>query len=34
MLLLITLMLAAATGCQTQSGNREYVPGRGWVPTN
>lgn len=33
-LLLAVLFLAlAATGCRTNKGAREYIPGRGWVPT-
>lgn len=33
LILLLALGLLAATGCQTNKGSREYVPGRGWVPT-
>ncbi len=28
-LLALTLM---ATGCQTDKGSREFIPGQGWVP--
>ncbi len=34
--LFLLLMLAAAlvlAGCTTNRGSREYIPGRGWVPT-
>jgi len=33
LLLLAALLAAAATGCRTNQGAREYLPGRGWVPT-
>lgn len=34
-LLLLTLAatLLAVTGCKTNKGSREFIPGRGWVPT-
>ena len=38
---LLTLVVVAAaalcllaSGCQTQSGSREFIPGKGWVPTD
>lgn len=33
-LLLLALLAAtfAATGCQTEKGSREFIPGKGWVP--
>jgi predicted small secreted protein len=35
--ILILLSLAAtlllATACKTNQGSREFIPGRGWVPT-
>ncbi len=34
-LLLMLLALLFACGCETTpSGNREYIPGKGWVPTD
>jgi hypothetical protein len=33
-LVLLVLAMVVATGCQTQSGSREYIPGRGWVPVD
>jgi hypothetical protein len=33
-LLLLTAILLAVSGCETPSGAREYVPGKGWVPLN
>ncbi len=30
--LLLAVGLILATGCQTHSGSREYIPGKGWVP--
>ncbi|MEN9574982.1 MAG: hypothetical protein RL514_2837 [Verrucomicrobiota bacterium] len=33
--LLLLLLLAAtlaATGCQTDKGSREFIPGSGWTP--
>jgi hypothetical protein len=33
LLLLALLAVAlAATGCQTDKGSREFIPGKGWVP--
>jgi len=33
-LLLLALLAVAlvATGCQTDGGSREFIPGKGWVP--
>jgi hypothetical protein len=33
MILLLLAVVLAAGGCASESGNREFVPGRGWVPT-
>jgi len=34
MILLLLAVVLIADGCACcQSGNREFVPGRGWVPT-
>ncbi|MEK7676611.1 MAG: hypothetical protein AAB676_12345 [Verrucomicrobiota bacterium] len=37
MLKVILLLLVALTlltsGCQIQSGSREFIPGKGWAPT-
>jgi hypothetical protein len=32
--LLLAFLAAAlaATGCQTDKGSREFIPGKGWVP--
>jgi hypothetical protein len=32
MLLLAVLLFGA--GCQTHSGSREFIPGKGWVPND
>jgi hypothetical protein len=32
MVLLCALILGGAIGCRSDSGSREYVPGRGWQP--
>jgi hypothetical protein len=29
-LLLLLAALAAAAGCKSSSGSREYIPGKGW----
>jgi hypothetical protein len=29
---LIVVALAFANGCKTESGSREFIPGKGWVP--
>jgi hypothetical protein len=26
-------MVLAAGGCASESGSREFIPGKGWVPT-
>jgi hypothetical protein len=31
-LILLLAALAVASGCKTDSGSREYTPGKGWVP--
>ncbi|MGN6387486.1 MAG: hypothetical protein ACTHMT_14730 [Verrucomicrobiota bacterium] len=35
--LLLTIVLLAsiaiATGCKSNPGSREFIPGKGWVPT-
>ena len=34
LLLLLTLALVLmASGCASDKGSREYIPGKGWVPT-
>ena len=34
LVLMLTGLLAAAIGCKTEpSGSREFIPGKGWVPT-
>jgi len=32
-LLLALVVLALAGGCASDKGSREYIPGKGWVPT-
>lgn len=33
LILLAALLLATATtGCKSNPGSREFIPGRGWVP--
>lgn len=32
-LFLLAATLLAAAGCKTNKGSREFIPGRGWVPT-
>jgi hypothetical protein len=37
--LLLFMVLAftavvAVSGCRTQSGSREFIPGKGWVPND
>lgn len=34
MMLLLAAVLLAAAGCETHSGSREYIPGKGWVPND
>lgn len=33
MILALVATLFVTTGCQSEKGSREYIPGRGWVPT-
>jgi predicted small secreted protein len=33
-LLLILVVALVAAGCATNSGSREYIPGKGWVPND
>ena len=33
-LLVLAATLLGVTGCESPSGAREYVPGKGWVPLN
>ncbi len=30
---LLVAVLVAASGCRSDSGSREYIPGKGWRPT-
>lgn len=30
--ILLLALLMAGSGCQSKSGSREYIPGKGWVP--
>lgn len=32
-LALLAFVLAGATACKSNEGAREFVPGKGWVPT-
>jgi len=32
LLLALLAVVLAATGCQTDKGSREFIPGKGWVP--
>jgi hypothetical protein len=34
-LILLAMLLAALAivGCETNKGSREFIPGKGWVPT-
>jgi hypothetical protein len=32
LLLALLAVTIAATGCQTDKGSREFIPGKGWVP--
>jgi hypothetical protein len=35
LVLLLAALMAGAVGCKThQSGSREFIPGKGWVPTD
>jgi hypothetical protein len=31
---LLAVTVLAGVGCETNKGSQEYIPGRGWVPTN
>jgi hypothetical protein len=31
---LAVLSVALLAGCKTKSGDREFIPGRGWVPVS
>jgi hypothetical protein len=31
---LLVAIIAGAIGCKTHSGNREYIPGKGWILTD
>jgi hypothetical protein len=31
-LLLLAIAVLAGTGCKTNSGSREFIPGKGWKP--
>jgi hypothetical protein len=33
-MLLALIIIAAAGGCQSESGARQFIPGQGWVPVN
>jgi hypothetical protein len=33
LLLLAAVVLLFASGCASDKGSREYIPGKGWVPT-
>jgi len=33
LLLALAAVLAGAVGCKSNLGSREFIPGRGWVPT-
>jgi len=33
LLVLLLMTMAAALGCKTNPGSREFIPGKGWVPT-
>jgi hypothetical protein len=32
LLALLAVVMLTANGCKTQSGSREFVPGKGWKP--
>jgi hypothetical protein len=32
-ILLLACMAILGTGCKSDSGSREYIPGKGWKPT-
>jgi hypothetical protein len=31
---LVVLALVVGSGCKSSSGSREFIPGKGWVPTD
>jgi predicted small secreted protein len=31
LLLILVVVLVTVSGCETHSGSREYVPGKGWI---
>jgi len=33
LLLLALVLVSFAGGCASDKGSREYIPGKGWVPT-
>jgi hypothetical protein len=33
-LIVLLAALVIGAGCKTHSGNREYIPGKGWVPND
>jgi hypothetical protein len=32
LLLALLAVVLVATGCQTDKGSREFIPGKGWMP--
>jgi hypothetical protein len=34
LLLVLAVVLVAASGCHTSSGSRDFIPGKGWVPND
>ncbi|MBI4326973.1 MAG: hypothetical protein HY674_17165 [Chloroflexi bacterium] len=32
-LLLLVALTLVTSGCKSQSGSREFIPGKGWAPT-
>jgi hypothetical protein len=34
LLLLAVAVVSCFSGCETGSGSREYIPGKGWVPND
>jgi predicted small secreted protein len=34
LLVLAVALVAFLSGCETGSGSREYIPGKGWVPND
>lgn len=33
-MLLLLAALVVGAGCKSHSGSKEYIPGKGWVPTD